>query len=50
MTVNDDVFQKTYREWLQQALARDAQQWAEVEQELNRLREKLRAIAERPSR
>lgn len=40
MTVRDQAFEATYKEWLQEALARDAEQWAQLEQELARLREK----------
>jgi len=39
MTVDDRVFQQTYQNWLQQALARDATRWAELERELARLRQ-----------
>lgn len=45
MTVTDDIFEKTFGEWLQQALARDAERWAELEQELKRLREKAQPPA-----
>jgi hypothetical protein len=42
MTVDDQSFKDTYRDWLIRALARDAEQWAELERELARLREKVR--------
>jgi hypothetical protein len=45
MTVDDQAYQKTYREWLEQALDRDADRWAELELELARLREKAHAVA-----
>ena len=45
MTVDDQAYQKTYREWLEQALDRDAERWAELELELARLRQKAHAVA-----
>jgi hypothetical protein len=48
MTVDDQAYQKTYREWLEQALDRDADRWAELELELARLREKAHAATLAP--